>query len=105
MNGISGILPAASAPATDHPAAIRDAAEKFEALLVGQLLRSVREAGGENWTGAEDKASESLMEMAEQQLAQVLASRGGMGLGRLIARDLGTRVAQPATAPERIVEK
>ena len=58
------------------PAKIRDAAEQFEALLLGQILRSARESNG--------TSNDCATEFAEDQLATVLAKRGGLGIGRLI---------------------
>ena len=70
----------------DTPAKIRDAAQQFEALLIGQILRTVRESGG--WLGNSDSSSECAMDYAEQQLAIVMAQRGGLGLADLIAKGL-----------------
>ncbi len=76
----------------NNPLAIRAAAEQFEALLAGQLLRSMREAGGGGWLGAgEQDASSSLMEMAEQCLAAAMASQGGLGLARLVEQALASQ--------------
>lgn len=75
--------------------AIRTAAEQFEALLVGQMLRSMREAGGGGWLGSDEQdAAFSLMEMAEQCLASVLAAQGGLGLARL-AEEALSKQTQP----------
>ena len=63
------------------PDKTRDAAEQFEALLLGQLLRSARESSG--------SSNDCATEFAEQQLAAVLAKRGGLGIGRLIQQGLG----------------
>jgi Rod binding domain-containing protein len=68
------------------PSRIRDAAEQFEALLMGQILRSARESNG----GSNDCATE----FAEQHLAAVLAKSGGLGLGRLIGQGLGAQKLQ-----------
>jgi peptidoglycan hydrolase FlgJ len=78
-------LPAAPGASTP-PTRIRDAAQQFEALLIGQILRSVRESGG--WLGSTDASADSATEYAEQQFAAVLAKRGGLGLADLIARGL-----------------
>lgn len=59
------------------------AAHKFEALLLGQLLRTVRR---EAWEG--EGSATSLLEMAQDQLAELLASRGGLGLARTIIEQL-----------------
>jgi flagellar protein FlgJ len=91
---MSPLLPAAGMPAAasadagagGKPTKVRDAAQQFEALLIGQILRSVRESGG--WLGSKDSASDCAAEYAEQQFAQVIAQRGGLGLADLIARGL-----------------
>lgn len=60
------------------------AAKDFEALLIAQMLRSVRE-GGSGWLDSgEDQASATASGIGEEQLARVLASSGGIGLSKLI---------------------
>ncbi len=80
---IEAIGPAGSPPvaAAGQPQKARDAAQQFEALLLAQMLRSVR-AGGED---------DSVSELAQQQLALVLARRGGLGLADVIAKGLERR--------------
>jgi Rod binding domain-containing protein len=65
------------------------AAKDFEALLIGQMLQSVREEGS-SWLGAgeDDKASDAAFGMGEQQLALALADGGGLGLSKVIASGL-----------------
>jgi Rod binding domain-containing protein len=72
--------------APKRPADARDAASQFEALLIGQMLRAVRESGG--WLGTSDPSGDCATEYAEQQLAAVIAAHGGLGLGTLIAKGL-----------------
>lgn len=61
---------------------LREAAEKFEALLVSQLLRAARHgAAGE---AESDQTAASLTEMGEERLAEALTSQGGLGLAQLI---------------------
>lgn len=87
---MSPLLPTSNlavAPAGDaKPTKVRDAAQQFEALLIGQILRSVRESGG--WLGSSDPSADCAAEYAEQQFAAVIAQRGGLGLADLIARGL-----------------
>ncbi len=72
----------------DSPEKARDAAKQFEALLIGQILRSARESGS-GWLGSGgDSASDCATDLAEQQLARLLAERGGLGLASLIAAGL-----------------
>jgi peptidoglycan hydrolase FlgJ len=77
--GVSPILlPAATRP----PEKIRDAASQFEALLIGQILRSARDGS------SEDPASDCATDFAEQQLANTMAKAGGLGIADLVARGL-----------------
>ena len=79
----------APARTKDSPEKIKQAAEQFEALLIGQMLKAAREAGSSGGLGSgEDAAGQTGMEMAEQQFASLLASRGGLGLSRVITADL-----------------
>jgi flagellar protein FlgJ len=84
---ISSVLPAGTTkPQT--PEKVRDAAQQFEALLMGQILRSARQ-GGSGWLGGgEDSSAECATDYAEQQFAAVLAQQGGLGLAGLIVQGL-----------------
>jgi Rod binding domain-containing protein len=76
---------------SDDPAKVKDAAQQFEALLLGQILRSERESNG-GWLGSGGGgASDCATEFAEQHLAAALASNGGLGLAHLIASGLKSR--------------
>jgi Rod binding domain-containing protein len=69
---------------------IAGAAKDFEALLLGQILRSVHEDGG--WLGTgDDDAGEAAIGLGEEQLARVMASSGGLGLSKLIETGLEGR--------------
>ena len=82
-------LPAAASKPQDS-AKIHDAAQQFEALLMGQILRSARESSG--WLGDDsDPSAECATDYAEQQFAAVLAQQGGLGLAGLIAKGLERR--------------
>jgi len=70
------------------PDRVRDAAQQFEALLIGQMLRGVRESGS-GWLGSsDDAAGDCATDFAEQQFATVLARNGGLGLSKLIVDGL-----------------
>lgn len=79
--------PAAARP--DDPEKLGSAARQFEALLIAQLLKSARESGSGDWTGEKDSPMSSLQEIAEQNLAEVLASQGGLGLAAMIVSQMG----------------
>ena len=77
---------AAAEPQT--PEKIQSAARQFEALLIGQMLKSMKDSQG-GWFGAgEDEASSSAMEYAQEMFAQSLSSNGGLGLARLVIAGL-----------------
>lgn len=109
MTGLQGTAPAALpfdwaraellSGKKPTPEGTRAAAAEFEALLIGQMLRSMREAGGGGWLGgADDDAAFALMEMAEQCLAAVLAAQGGLGLARLVEQSLADADRPAASA-------
>lgn len=84
------------------PAKMVEAAKQFEALLIGQMLRSVREAGADD---DEDNASATMYDVADQQFSQLLANHGGLGLSRMIASGLEQESTnenrQPFPEPDR----
>lgn len=85
---IDAILPAGTpAPsATADGRKLAEAASDFEALLIGQMLKSAR-SDSEGWFGTgEDQTTASLVEMAEEQIAKVLAQNGGFGLASTIEK-------------------
>jgi Rod binding domain-containing protein len=71
---------------TDSPAKIQDAAQQFEGLLLAQLLADAHEGGG--WLGSSDDSSSAATGFAEQQLAGMIAQKGGLGLSTTIAAGL-----------------
>jgi Rod binding domain-containing protein len=78
-------------PKKDTSAKIRQAATDFEALLLGQMLKSARVASGGGLTGdgADDSQENStLVELGEQQFAQTLASSGGLGIAKMVVTGL-----------------
>ncbi|HUO31231.1 MAG TPA: hypothetical protein VMU80_18550 [Bryobacteraceae bacterium] len=77
-----------STPTKDDPAKIKAAATQFEALLIGQMLKSMHDSEG-GWLGTGDDASaSSAMEYGQEVFAQALAQNGGLGLASMIARGL-----------------
>ena len=90
MTVSSVVLPAGAATTTnaDTPEKVRDAAQQFEALLIGQILRSARQDGSGWFSDGEDPSGEVATDYAEQQFATVLAQRGGLGLADMIAKGL-----------------
>jgi Rod binding domain-containing protein len=67
----------------DSPARIHDAAQQFEALLIGELLKTSHEAA---WD--EEEAGQTGVQFGQEQFARMLASSGGLGLSSMIERGL-----------------
>jgi Rod binding domain-containing protein len=84
-------LPTASAP----PDKIRTTAQQFEALLIGELLKTSREAGTSGWlgTGDNDDAGQIGVEVGEQQFARMLAASGGLGMAKTIEASMRQHTA------------
>ena len=81
---------ALGADSKDSPQKIRKAATDFEALLIAQMLKSTREAGG-GITGdadEQDETNSTVIELGEQQLAQALSSNGGLGIANMVIAGL-----------------
>ena len=95
-------------PATPSPAKLHEVAQQFEALLIGEMLKGVREAAqdsGMNGDDDDDPAGDSAMDMAQTQFAQAIAMQGGLGLSHLIETGLAgdsanqtVKTAEPSAA-------
>jgi Rod binding domain-containing protein len=88
---ISSGLPGAATPVAalgKDDGKTRDAGRQFEALLISQMLKSMRDSEG-GWLGTgEDEASSSAMEYAQEMFAQSLSANGGLGLANLVMAGL-----------------
>ena len=97
LNGIAGLPRPAdllmSNPAQKETQKQLGAARDFESLLLGQMLRSVREEGS-GWLGTgDDDASAAAFGLGEDQLARALTKAGGIGLSKVIAAGLAAKSA------------
>lgn len=74
----------------DSPARVQKSAADFEALLLGQMLKSARESGGGfiEMGGDGNDANSTMVELGEQQFAQALAANGGFGIAKLVVAGL-----------------
>jgi peptidoglycan hydrolase FlgJ len=77
-----------AAAGRNDPARVRDAACQFESLLIGQLMKSMRESSAGWLSDGEDQAGETATDMAEEQFAKSLARQGGLGLARMVVSGL-----------------
>ena len=67
------------------------AARDFEAILIAQMLRSVRESDS-GWLGTgDDDAGATAMGLGEEELAKAMAAAGGFGLSKIIESGLAAQ--------------
>jgi Rod binding domain-containing protein len=70
-------------------AKLQKAARDFEALMIGEMLKTTRQEGADGWMGSGDgSAANSAMGLGETQLALAIARGGGFGLAQLIEKQL-----------------
>ena len=88
LASVEAPLVSANIAPKDDPAKVKESAKQFEALLIGQMLKSMRDSEG-GWLGTgEDDAASSAMEYAQENFAQSLANSGGFGLASLVVKGL-----------------
>jgi len=70
------------------PTNAAEAAQQFEALLIAQMLESAHESSKGGVLDSGDSEGDTMFGFATQQFSQVLASNGGLGLSKLILKEL-----------------
>lgn len=100
MITMSGISPATQPTADGKPQNIEQAAGAFEALFLGNLLKAAREARDGSALGEADQAGGSMMDLAEEFLAQEIAKGGGCGLARMVMEQMQQRGASGQNSEE-----
>jgi Rod binding domain-containing protein len=92
---LGGAVGAIGAPPAPKPQTLAEAAQQFEAVMIGQLLKEAQgDEGG--WLGSDaDAGSATAAGLAEEQFAQALAHSGGLGLSAQIVSSLSARGVEP----------
>ncbi len=85
-----------SPDAGSKPSKLHQAAQQFEALMIGEMMKSVHEGSSSGWLGSDDGegGQNQAMEMAESQFANALAMNGGLGLARMVEQSVGQQTGQ-----------
>jgi Rod binding domain-containing protein len=86
-------LPTVVSPAGPTPANTAQAAREFEALWIEQMLHSARPEAASTLGGEPDSTRDLVLDMADQQIARMLAAQGGLGLASLVQK--GVLAAAP----------
>lgn len=82
---------------TSSPESLKAAAVQFEALFVTMMLKSMRQAGGQDGM-FDNEQSKMFTSMLDQQLSQKMASRG-IGLADAMVRQLSNNAMSQALQP------
>ena len=88
--GMSGIVSLTAGAIPKDTTKITQAAQQFEALLIGQILHSAHARDG-GWLGSDDSSGSCATDFAEEQLANTIAQQGGFGLAKMISQELQKR--------------
>ena len=71
----------------NDPARVQHAAQQFESLMISEMMKSIRESEESGPMAEEkDQAGSSALQLAQEQFAQALAARGGLGLARVFTK-------------------
>ncbi len=75
------------------------AAKQFEALIMGQVLKTARESSDGGWLGSDgDRTGELALEMAEQEFARALSANGSWGIAKLVMSSFDRHPAKAASS-------
>lgn len=97
---VQGLAALKRGAAEQSPAALEEAAQQFESLIIGLMLKTARDA--QLGDGLFDNSqSKQYLELMDQQVALELARKGGFGFSDMIIEQLGTRTVEPAAEPSR----
>lgn len=89
---------------SSKPSKLHDAAQQFEALFIGEMMKSVHESSSSGWLGSDDGegGGNQAMELAESQFANALAAHGGLGLARMVESSVGQQSKQSTGLTARV---
>ncbi|MCG8606984.1 transglycosylase SLT domain-containing protein [bacterium] len=86
--------------AEDKHAAIRKAAQDFEAIFVAQILKNMRRSLSESGLFGQGLANDIYSSMFDNQIAQAVASKNGFHLSDIIINGLQIDDHNPQVVPE-----
>lgn len=96
----SPIAPVAAtpAPASSEQKKLRAVAEQFEAVMLRQLIGSMRQASLADGM-FDSNATEQFREMGDARTAEAMAHQGALHIADLLVKQFGARIAPAAAAP------
>ncbi len=90
-----------------HDKAVRQVAEQFESLFLKQIISTMRKASFGGGLGEDSFATDHYKDMYDNQIATLLAKRGGIGLADRLTRQLGSSMRSQGNDnnPARILKQ
>ena len=100
MRAASGAASLSATPDAD-PEKVLKAAREFEAIWLEQMLHSARPSDEASLSGQADSTRDMVLDMADQQVARMLAAQGGLGLAAMVEKGLRKKPSPPPATPAR----
>ena len=100
MAAIDPITSAGKAPVDKEDAKLRKACQDFEALLISQMLKAMRETVPKNELFGSREKEEIFQGMLDQELAGQMAKTGSLNLAKLMYAQL-SHLAKPKDGEDR----
>jgi len=97
IHATAGNLPASPTPTTDTQKKAWKTSQDFEAILLRQIFQSMRNATSAMNDEPEDGASEQQISMAWDGMADQVAHSGGMGLAKMLYKQLLSQTGSNGT--------
>lgn len=94
---LSGISPADAATGDER---LREVCRQFEAFFTAQLMQTMRESASFDGFIKTSRAEKVFRSQHDTELARHLASRGALGLGDLLYRQLSEQIGTTALQPQ-----
>lgn len=74
----------------ESPEAIKKAVSEFEALFINQMMKTMRETVGKSELFHGGSGEDIYMSMLDMELSKSMAEAGGIGLGKVLLKQLST---------------
>jgi len=91
INPTSRLLPVQPSSVTPAEHRIVDAAQKFESILLGEMLKPLREKSELDPDTDSDGANDTLTSYGTEALAQAIVKAGGIGISKQIVDHFARR--------------
>ncbi len=72
----------------DAPSDTAAAARDFEAMLIGELLKSAYSTEQTGLGGGSDSGGQTMLDFGREHLAKVISAGGGLGLAKVVENGL-----------------